>query len=228
MTFSIAGLCPRTGELGCALATSSMASGARAPFVAPGLGVILSQARSDPALGLLGVKRLEAGRSAAETLADMVAATPHSAWRQLAVVDRAGHAAEFTGAQCTVHKGARIGKGAVAIGNALANDKVVGAILEGFEARPDRPLADRLITALEHGLAVGGEAYPLRSAALKIGRPGIPFPAIDLRADFSATPIAELRNLWKTFDPMVEGYLQRALDPANSPPAAQIEGHNRS
>ncbi|MFI4986992.1 MAG: DUF1028 domain-containing protein, partial [Alphaproteobacteria bacterium] len=152
MTFSIAGLCPRTGDAGCALATSSTAAGARAPFVAPGMGVVLSQARSDPVLGLLGVKCLEAGRSAKETLAEMIAATPNSTWRQLAVLDRAGRAADFTGSECTLHKGSRVGKGAVAVGNGLANDKVVGATLEGFEARPDAPLAERLIMALEYGL----------------------------------------------------------------------------
>jgi uncharacterized Ntn-hydrolase superfamily protein len=224
MTFSIAGLCPRTLELGCALATSSMASGARVPFVVPGRGVILSQARSDPTLGMLGVRRLEAGCTAKETVADMVSATANAAWRQLAVVDQAGRVAEFTGPQCMAHKGAHVGKGAVAIGNALANDRVVAAILEGFEARPDRSLTDRLIMALECGLAAGGEPYPLRSAALKVGRPGIPFPVVDLRADLSEAPISALSKLWETFEPMAEGYLQRALDPANAPSAEQIEG----
>src|ERR1051326_1689192 len=63
MTFSIAGLCRRTREFGCAVATSSMAVGGRVAFVAPDAGVVLSQARSDPRLGILGLKRLETGGS---------------------------------------------------------------------------------------------------------------------------------------------------------------------
>ena len=61
MTFSIAGLCPKTGEMGCALATSSMAASARAQFISPGAGVVLSQARSDPRLGVLGIAAVATG-----------------------------------------------------------------------------------------------------------------------------------------------------------------------
>jgi len=225
MTFSIAGLCKRTGEFGCALATSSMAAGGRAAFVAPGLGVVLSQARSDPRLGALGIKSLEAGRAAQQTLSDMIASTPHSAWRQLAVLDREGRVADFTGAHCTTAKGSCAGAGAIAVGNGLANDNVVGAMMKGFEAAPHKPLSDRLLMALEYGLEAGGEAFPLRSAAIKVAQPNVPFPPIDLRVDFSQVPIADLRAMWTLWAPMVPGYVQRCLDPANSPPAAEIEGH---
>src|SRR5581483_473003 len=149
----------------------------------------------------------------------------HSRWRQLAVVDREGRVAHFTGSECTNAKGALSGKAVVALGNGLANDQVVPAMLAGFEAARDLSLADRLLAGLESGLAAGGEAYPLRSAAIKVARPGVPFAPIDLRADFSTTPIAEIRRMWELWAPMVEGYIQRCLDPANSPPAAAIEGH---
>jgi uncharacterized Ntn-hydrolase superfamily protein len=225
MTFSIAALCPRTGEFGCALATSSMAAGGRAAFVAPGVGVVLSQARSDPRLGMLGLKRLETGRSAQETLADMLASTPHAAWRQLGVVDREGRVAEFTGAECVPAKGARSGRASLAVGNGLANDSVVAAMLRGFEAAPSKPLTDRLLMALEYGLDAGGEAYPLRSAAVKVAQPNVPFAAIDLRVDYSEAPIRELQAMWTLWAPMVDGYVQRCLDPAKAPAAAAIEGH---
>ena len=225
MTFSIAALCRRTGEVGCALATSSTAAGARAPFVAPGRGAVLSQARSDPALGFLGVKLLEAGRSAEETLAEMVASNSHSAWRQLAVVDQVGNVAHFTGSEPLASRGARVGDAAIAIGNALANDDVVGAVLKGFGAAPDQRLASRLLMALEYGERAGGETYPLRSAAIKVARPNVPFPILDLRVDHSESPIADLRRIWLEFDPMIEAYVTRALDPQNSPAAATIEGH---
>jgi uncharacterized Ntn-hydrolase superfamily protein len=55
----------------------------------------------------------------------------------------------------------------------------------------------------------------------------VPFPPIDLRVDFSETPIAELGQLWTSWAPMVDSYIQRCLDPAHSLPAAEIEGHNR-
>ncbi|MEP7299894.1 MAG: DUF1028 domain-containing protein [Caldimonas sp.] len=225
MTFSIVGLCSRTGQAGCALATSSMAAGGRAPFVSPGFGVVLSQARSDPRLGALGLASLERGRSAEEALADMRASTPHAEWRQLAVLDRHGGVASFTGSHCTVERGAAHGKGAIGIGNGLASAVVPAAILKGFEAAPEQSLGERLLMALEYGLRAGGEAFPLRSASMKIAHPGVPFAPVDLRVDFSDTPIAELRRLWEFWEPMRDGYVQRCMDPENSPPASAIEGH---
>ena len=96
-----------------------------------------------------------------------------------------------------------------------------------FEAAPGKALADRLIMALEYGLEAGGEAYPLRSASIRVAHVGVPFTPVDLRVDFSQTPIAELRRLSELWEPMVDGYIQRCLDPENSPPAAAIEGHIR-
>ncbi len=225
MTFSIAALCPRTGEYGCALTTSSMAAGGRAAFVVPGVGVVLSQARSDPRLGAIGLKVLERGGAAAQAIAEMVGSSPHVAWRQLAVVDLKGGVAAHTGKECTNAKGEAPGRGVIAVGNGLANERVVPAILAGYEAASSLKLTDRLIAALESGLAAGGEAFPLRSASVKVAQPGVPFPFIDVRVDFNDTPIAELKRLWKLWEPMVPGYIQRCLDPANSPPAAEIEGH---
>ncbi len=225
MTFSIAALCPRTGEMGCALATSSMAAGARAQLVMPDVGVVLSQARSDPRLGAVGLGRLQTGDDARAALDAMISASPHSAWRQLAVVDPKGEVAAFTGGECTMAKGEVTAKGVVALGNGLANDRVVGAMLTAFQAAAHRSLAERLIIGLEAGLTAGGEAYPLRSAAIKVARPKVPLLPIDLRVDCSDVPIAELRRIWSLWVPMVDGYIQRCVDPANSPAAALIEGH---
>ena len=225
MTFSIAAVCPRTGDMGCALATSSMAAGGRAQFISADAGVVLSQARSDPRLGVLGIARLQAGDGARAALDAMIGASPHAAWRQLAVIDRHGEAVAFTGAECTLAKGEVTRHGAVALGNGLANDGVVGAMMAAFEAAGDVSLAERLIIGMEAGEAAGGEAYPLRSAAIKIARPGLPLLPIDLRVDCSEAPIAELRRIWALWVPMVEGYVARCVDPANAPAAALIEGH---
>jgi uncharacterized Ntn-hydrolase superfamily protein len=225
MTFSIAGLCPRTGEMGCVLATSSLAAGARAQFVSVNAGVVITQARSDPRLGVLGIQRLLDGDDAHKTLRAMINASPHAAWRQLAVVDCNGEVSAFTGSECAEAKGEAATHGAVSVGNGLANDRVPRAMMAAYEAAADRSLAERLIIGLEAGLKAGGEAYPLRSAALKVARPGIPLLPIDLRVDCSETPIAELRRIWQLWMPMIDGYIQRCVDPANAPPAAQIEGH---
>ena len=155
----------------------------------------------------------------------MIGASPHAAWRQLAVLDLSGTAVAFTRQECTLAKGEITARCVVALGNGLANDRVVGAMMTAFQAAEGRSLAERLIVGLEAGFAAGGEAYPLRSAALKIGRPKVPLLPIDLRVDCSDAPIAELRRIWSLWVPMVDGYIQRCIDPANAPPAALIEGH---
>ena len=226
MTFSVAALCAHTGEFGAALATSSMAAGGRAMTVVPGFGVVFAQARSDPRLGNLGAALLEVGRSAPETLAEMLASTSDTAYRQLAVLDNIGRLAHATGASCLAPCGAVLGRAAIALGNAVANDAVIPAILHGYEAARG-PLAHRLIAALEAGAAAGGEPYPLRSAALRVARPGLSFPAVDLRVDLAEHPVADLRQLWRAYQPLMEGTILRAIDPAHAPLAAAIEGHLR-
>ena len=191
----------------------------------PDVGVVLSQARSDPRLGRVGLARLQQGDSAREALDAMINASPHAIWRQLAVLDRNGEAVAFTGSECTLAKDELTAHGVVALGNGLANDRVVAAMMAAFQTAADGSLAERLIIGLEAGQEAGGEAFPLRCAALKLARPGIPLLPIDLRVDCSETPIAELRRIWSLWLPMIGGYIQRCVDPANSPPAALIEGH---
>ncbi|MFL6667658.1 MAG: DUF1028 domain-containing protein, partial [Burkholderia ambifaria] len=51
MTFSIAGRCPETGQLGIAISSSSIAVGARCPWVRAGVGAVATQNITLPALG---------------------------------------------------------------------------------------------------------------------------------------------------------------------------------
>ena len=87
MTFSLLGRCARTGHFGAAVTTSSIAVGTRVPFVAPGLGGVLTQHRTDPRLGPRGLDLLRSGCSAEEVVAALVASTPHHKWRQIAAME---------------------------------------------------------------------------------------------------------------------------------------------
>jgi uncharacterized Ntn-hydrolase superfamily protein len=87
-------------------------------------------------------------------------------------------------------------------------------MLRGFQADPTAPLAERLLHALDEGLAAGGENGPVRSAHLLVVERES-FPLIDLRVDWHETPIAELRALWNRYAPQTNDYLMRALDPDN-------------
>ena len=225
MTFSIAGRCARSGRFGVALATSSIGAGGRCPHLRPGVGAVLTQARTDPRLGPLGLELLEAGRTAAETLSGILASTPHAGWRQVAVLSATGDAAFATGAEVALPAGGLALDGAVVVGNWVRDEAVIAALADGFGNDPDGELSERLLRGLEAGEAAGGELDPLQSAALIVCDPGYRFPIVDLRVDLSAAPIADLRRAWTKWDAVMAGYLQRALDPANAPMTQALEGH---
>jgi uncharacterized Ntn-hydrolase superfamily protein len=212
MTFSLIGRCARTGQIGAAVTTSSIAVGARCTFAAAGVGAVLTQHRTDPRLGPRGIELLRSGCSAQETLDALVASTPLARWRQLAVLDAAGNTAAYSGARTKPEMSEAPGQDVCAIGNILANARVPAAMLRAFQADPSALLAERLLYALEEGLAAGGENGPVRSAHLLVVERES-FPLVDLRVDWHDTPIAELRSLWNRYAPQCNDYLIRALDP---------------
>ena len=212
MTFSLAGRCARTGMLGGVIATSSPAVGSRCLHARAGAGVVLTQNRTDPRLGPRGLALLGEGCGPAATVAALVASTPDAGWRQLAVLDRSGEAAHFSGDRIRSTKGAATGQGCVAAGNILRDAGVPAAMAAVFDAHEGSDLPERLLLALEAGDAAGGELRPLRSAALLVVR-GEAFAYVDLRVDAADNPIAALRALWREYAPEADEYVMRALDP---------------
>ena len=216
MTYSILGRCARTGQFGAAVTTSSIAVGSRVPHVAPGLGGVLTQHRTAPRLGPRGLELLRSGCSAEETLAAMVASTPHHKWRQLAVLDAQGRSAHFHGAAVKPALNAVHVPDCVALGNILANDRIPAAMAAAFLDSADQPLAERLVRAMEAGEAAGGEGKPVISAALVVMEKEI-FPLVDLRVDLAPDAITALRTLWDAYAPSVREFVTRAVDPDAAP-----------
>lgn len=212
MTFSLIGRCARTGQFGAAATTSSLAVGARVHAVAPRVGAVLTQHRTDPRLGPRGIALLRSGCTAEETVAALVASTPDHKWRQLAAIDAAGGTACFHGTKVKPESGAAHAKDVVAIGNILSSDKVPEAMADAFAVHPDLPLAERLVRGLEAGEAAGGEHGDVRSASLLVFG-GHDFALVDLRVDGDPVPIRRLRALWEEYAPLVDAYVVRVVDP---------------
>jgi uncharacterized Ntn-hydrolase superfamily protein len=215
MTFSIAGRCPATGALGCAVTSSSIAVASRCAFARAGVGTALSQNVTDPRLGPRALDLMAGGARATEALGRIQDEAPHLAWRQLGAVDRNGGTAHFSGARALGRHAAAEGEGCVALGNLLADPGVPQAMIRAFEQARGH-LAERLVLALEAGLAAGGEESPVRSAGLLVADRQ-PWPVVDLRVDWHERPIAALRTLWTEYAPQLEAYVTRALDPDAAP-----------
>ena len=216
MTFSLVGMCRRTGMFGAAVTTSSIGVGSRCPYARAGVGAVLTQHRTDPTLGPAGLDLLEAGRSAQETVDALVDGNPTIGWRQLAVIDSEGRTAFFHGERIiSIHNAAQ-GTSSCAIGNIVRDDGVPRAMIEAFESAPDEHLAERLMRGLEAGEEAGGEFRQVKSAALLVVHEHS-FPLVDLRVEFDRNPLAELRFLWEVSRPQVDLYVRRAVDPDSIP-----------
>ena len=217
MTFSITGRCARTGMFGVAITTSSISVGSRCPHVRAGVGAVATQNVTDPHLATLILDAMAAGQDASNAIKSVVADQPHIHYRQLATVDAAGQTAHFTGDNTLGTHAVSTGPDCVAAGNLLSRHQVTDAIVDGFLADPDAHLGERLVTAIEAGLAAGGEVGSVHSAALLVCDK-MPFALIDLRIDWhDHAPIAALRQLWQAYAPQMQDYLNRAINPQAAP-----------
>ena len=216
MTFSIIGRCAETGQLGIAISSSSIAVGARCPWLRPGVGAVSTQNITLPALGSHVLDQLGLGLSPEQAIATVPAHDAFSRFRQVTVIDHQGNTAIFNGTETLgcVHSVA--GEQCVGAGNMLADTAVIDALVKAFETTGGQ-LADRLIAAMQAALAAGGEAGPVHSAALKVVG-DVSWPIVDLRVDWAEEdPVATLAQLWTAYRPQMQDYLTRALDPTQAP-----------
>ncbi|MFD2640843.1 DUF1028 domain-containing protein [Pseudomonas japonica] len=217
MTFSIIGRCPETGQVGIAISSSSIAVGARCPWVRAGVGAVSTQNITLPALGPQILDLLEREQiPPREALSRVLGANGWSEYRQVTVIDSHGTVALFTGQEALGVHNAVAGEQCAAAGNLLSGVQVIEAMVEAFEQAHGH-LADRLLAAMHAAMAAGGEAGPVHSAALKVAGE-LTWPLVDLRVDWAdADPIAQLDALWQAYRPQMQDYVTRALDPTTAP-----------
>lgn len=216
MTFSIVGRCAETGQLGIAISSSSIAVGARCPWLRAGVGAVATQNITLPALGPQILDLLDAGELPAAALDRALSSNGWSQYRQVTVLDSHGRTALFSGSEALGVNHAQAGEQCVAAGNLLTARAVIEAMVTAFESA-EGCLAERLLAAMHAAMAAGGEAGPVHSAALKVVGELV-WPIIDLRVDWAEdNPIGQLEGLWQAYRPQMQDYLTRALDPTAAP-----------
>ena len=218
-TFSIIARCPRSGQLGVAVASAVPAVGSMCPFVRSGLGAASTQSWVNPYLALTALAELEKGAGATDALSTALAGDNASAFRQFGLVDGSGASAAHTGTECTPWAGQILGVGVAVIGNMLTGPEVLGAMGAAFDDSKSEDLAERLMLALEAGDAAGGDKRGKQSAALQVYANEV-YALIDIRVDEHAEPVSELRRVLRIarvqLVPFVEGMPKRgnAAEPA--------------
>ena len=187
-TFSILARSPESGLLGAAVASGSISVGGRVLHAKPGVGVVVTQAYTNPMYGAKGLEMLGQGRSPRAALDELLKRDRGKEFRQVAIMDFEGGKAVFTGKRVTYRYGEAIGEDFIVMGNLLRSKAVIDSMMKGFEGSTGG-LAWRMVHALEAGSQRGGDRRGERSAALLV------LDAEDvkvIRVDEARAPIREL------------------------------------
>jgi uncharacterized Ntn-hydrolase superfamily protein len=216
MTFSLVARCAETGMFGLAISSSSPAVAARCAYARAGVGAVASQNVTDPTLGPLALDLMQSGVSVSKAIETVRDQGKFIEYRQVLAVDKTGETAIHSGPNSlgiwTQAQGPNVASG----GNMLANNGVPQAVVDGFLASTGH-LGDRLIAAMQAGLAAGGEAGPLHSAGMLIVDK-VAWPVAELRCDWTEDcPIKNIAMAWDVYKPQLDAYVQRAIDPREAP-----------
>lgn len=215
MTFSIIARCPKSGQFGAAVASSSPAVAARCIRGLSGVGASASQNITDPDLGPAALALMQQGQTPTQAL-QILQEQPFISYRQLMAIDAHNPPAVFTGANALGSLASAVGVHAACAGNMLASAEVPNAMLAAFE-KATGSLAERLMLAMLAGQAAGGEEGPVHSAGMLVYA-GKKWPIVDLRMDWvEHKPVQALYDTWKVYEPQVQAYITRAEDPTEAP-----------
>ena len=210
-TYSIVARDPATGELGVAVQSHWFSVGPIVAWAEAGVGAVATQSFVDPSYGKNGLDLMRGGKSAPDTLKELLAKDEGREVRQVAMIDAQGRVDAWTGKNDIQAAGHIVGKNFSVQANLMLNDRVWPAMARAFEsAKGD--LAERMLAALDAAEAAGGDIRGRQSAALIVvtGKPtGQAWKdrTFDLRVDDSPQPLRELRRLVR---------LQRAYNHMNA------------
>ena len=198
-TFSIVACDLERRQWGVVTQSRVLAVGSIVPFAKAEVGAIATQSWANTTFGPNGLKMLSEAKSAQETLDTLLENDDDREHRQVAIVDRQGRIAHFTGDKCLEWAGAKTGNHYCCLGNILVGKEVVSDMAETFE-NTDGSLADRMRAAMVAGQNAGGDRRGRQSAGMlivqdKAGYSGFDDRYIDLRVDDHPRPIEELGRL---------------------------------
>src|SRR5687767_567783 len=171
-TYSIVARDPNTGELGVAVQSHWFSVGPIVAWAEAGVGAVATQSFVDPSYGKNGLDMMRAGKSAPDTLKELLAKDEGREVRQVAMIDAQGRVDAWTGKNDIQAAGHIVGTNFSVQANLMLNDKVWPAMARAFEnTRGD--LAERMLATLDAAQAAGGDIRGRQSAALIVvtGKP---------------------------------------------------------
>ncbi|MES2774074.1 MAG: DUF1028 domain-containing protein [Bacteroidota bacterium] len=203
-TFSIVARDEKTGEMAVGVQSHWFSVGTAVSWGEGGVGVVATQSFVLKSYGPKGLELMKQGKTAKEALVLLLQQDEGREVRQVAMIDTNGNVAAHTGNKCIDFASHIVGKNYSVQSNMMLNDKVCPAMAKAFETSAGKPLAERVLIAMQAAQAVGGDIRGKQSAAILVvaGRTeGKPWDErlIDLRVDDHTAPLAEMDRLLRLF-----------------------------
>jgi uncharacterized Ntn-hydrolase superfamily protein len=229
MTFTLLARCPRSGQVGIGIATYSICVGLYCNGLRSNIGATMTQAFVHQGNNPLGLRLLAKGFTPAHVLRELQANDPHHEYRQIAVIDRNGQLAAYSGPKNRGWAGHVAGDGYVAMGHVLAGPPVVEAMAKAYEASDSSSFERRLLASIEAGRDAGGQVgndghLPERSAALMVYGDH-DHAELDLRVDLHDMAVEELRRAFEEYDQYRNYYRERGKNPKAAIPQYEFVAH---
>lgn len=214
-TYSIVAYDAATGEVGAAVQSHWFSVGSVVIWTRPGVGAVATQSFVNPDYGPLGLDAMAAGQAPAEALAALRAKDEGRDVRQVAMVDVKGRVAGSTGAKCIDYACDIQGESFSVQANIMLKDTVCAAMAAAYRGSAGKPLAERLLLALQAAEAEGGDLRGKQSAAIQVVKAAAsakPWTdtVVSLRVEDHPEPIKELTRLYgvqRAYDFMNQGDL---------------------
>ncbi len=203
-TYSIVARDAKTGEMAVGVQSHWFSVGTAVPWAEAGVGVVATQSFTNKSFGPRGLELLKQGKTPEQALAILLADDEGREVRQVSILDAQGRVATHTGKNCIRYAGHITGKDFSVQANMMLSDKVWPAMAKAFEASAGKPLAERVLIAMQAAEREGGDIRGKQSAALVVvnGKASAqPWNdrTIDLRVDDHEKPLDELARLLKVY-----------------------------
>jgi uncharacterized Ntn-hydrolase superfamily protein len=222
MTYTLLARCPKTGQVGIGIATYSICVGLYCNGLRGGVGAAMTQAFVNQGNNPLALRLLAQGYTPEHVLGELKANDPNYEFRQIAVIDRLGRLAAYSGPKNRGWAGHKVGDGYVAMGNVLAGPAVIDAMAKAYEETADLSFVRRLLAAIEAGRDAGGQSgndghLAERSAAVMVYG-DYDHAELDLRVDLHDTAVEELRRAFEEYELYRSYYKERSKNPKDAMP----------
>ena len=154
-TYSIVARDEKTGEMAVGVQSHWFAVGISVPWAEAGVGAVATQSFVDKSYGPKALALLKSGLTSQQALDSLTKADPGRDVRQVAIIDTKGNVAAHTGKNCIQVAKHIKGTNFSVQSNMMLGDKVCEYMVSSFEQSTGKPLAERVLLALEAAQKAG-------------------------------------------------------------------------